>query len=250
VTTFNSGAYYFGCVDLGPGAVVSINGGVTFVTQCFKLEAGATISGVGTGYQGGQGPGPGGAAVTFMTPGPDFYEYGAGGGHGGAGATVCVNSGNCGNGGPANDDPVHPALLGSPGFYTLGASPWPQSFGGGLLKVVVFDPVANTVAPATINGTIDMSGLFGNQNSGSFCDDGGGAGGAIMIEASSVNGTGLLQANGGTAQLGGGSGGGGIISLIENSTSFSGSISVSGGAGNSPGQNGTVTFTTAPISGY
>jgi hypothetical protein len=261
VTTFTSGTYYFGCVDLGPNAVVSIYGGVTFITQCFNLESGATITGVGGAVWVGlagpvQEPGAGGVAIEFATPGPNFVQEDAGAGHGGAGATVCLGPGAsegytgptiCGNGGPAYDDPVHPIYCGS---QAESLDP-PGGFGGGFLKLVVYDPVATHVAPATINGTIDMSGNPGGNDAYEDAN-GGGSGGAILIEASSISGTGLIQANGGTGVWGGGGGGGGIISLITNST-FSGSLSASAGKDNAtPGgaQGGPVNYTSPPASGY
>jgi len=255
-TIFNSGTYYFGCVDIEPGATVYINGGVTFITQCFNLEAGATINGVGAGYsasRGFGGPGEGGIAVAFATPGPVYLELGAGGGHGGAGATVCLGpyavSGNpateCGNGGPANDDPVHPSLWGSMGAIVGNPYSSNENAGGGLFKLVVYNPVANQVGPATINGVIDMSGLSGT-NDLEEDPNGGGAGGTILIEASSISGTGILQANGGSGIWLGGGGGGGIISLVTNSA-FSGGLSASGGGG---GGGGPVTYTTPPPNGY
>jgi hypothetical protein len=262
-TIFNSGTYYFGCVDIEPGATVYIKGGVTFITQCFNLEAGATISGVGAGYStssGFGGPGEGGIAVVFATPGPVFVEEGAGGGHGGAGTTVCLGPnavpGNaaatsCGPGGPANDDPVNPSLWGSMGAIVGNPVGFNENAGGGLFKLVVYNPVANQVGPATINGVIDMSGLSGASDTE---DDpnGGGAGGTILIEASSISGTGLLQANGGSGIWCGGGGGGGIISLVTNSA-FSGGLNALGGGGGGcwpSAQGGPVTYTTPPANGY
>jgi hypothetical protein len=111
------------------------------------------------------------------------------------------------------------------------------------LWVIVYDPDTNALAPATVNGTIDMS---GNDGIGQpFWHCGGGAGGTILIEASTIDGTGTLRANGGDG-LGGGDGGGGIISLIENQTAYNGILSVSSISG-SPG---IITFTAPPASGY
>jgi hypothetical protein len=121
----------------------------------------------------------------------------------------------------------------------------PDDYGGGLFQVVVYNPTTNNLQPATINGTIDMSGsntiVFGMD-----MEPGGeGAGGTILVEASSLIGTGFLAAKGG--QGGGVGGGGGIISLITDSSTFTGTISVIGvGAG----QIGIVSKTTPPSSGY
>ena len=238
VTTLASGEYHFGCVHIGAGAVVTIGGGVTIFTQCFTLDAGATISGVGQG----DGPGQG----LFETC---DWGLAGGGGHGGAGGKDCGLDcvTNCGYGGSANDDPIHPTFLGSSGAGWAG-----YQGGGGLLKLVVYDPIKHKVTPALINGTIDMDGNMGSLIGGH--DGGGGAGGTILIEASDISGTGVLLADGGFTGQGGG-GGGGIISLIANTGSFAGTISVKGGTVGGgpnifPGDPGIISFTIPPVSGF
>ena len=254
VTTL-TGLYYFNCVHIGGSAVVSISGGATIFTQCFSLDAGATITGVGRedfNIPGGWGSGK---WITCEF-GPLGMIFG-GGGHGGAGGGVSFVS--CAsltvfaiNGCSANDDPVYPSFVGSPGGYSAGVYGSYNSEGGALLRVVVYDPVTNTLTgPANINGTIDMSGHQGDQWSGE--ESAGGAGGTIFFEANSIIGTGSLISNGGSGSAMGGGGGGGIISLIQNSTSFPGISSVVGGGGMNPGSdgsNGIVSFTTPPNNGY
>jgi hypothetical protein len=248
----------------------TILGGVTIITECFSVDAGATITGVGQGYWGlGAGPAEG---IMGGGLGNDGYygtwEMSSGGGHGGAGGPDYDLNCNVVQGGKANDDPVHPASMGSGGgFNNSMMAQASSSCGGELLTVIVYDPINNTLAgPATVNGTIDMSGSPGvSYNNGADC--GGGAGGAFCLEASSIVGTGLIQANGGSylgnvGASGGGGGGGGIISLIENSTSFPGTLLVNGGIGgnvngttgctppNTNGKPGIITFTAAPANGY
>jgi hypothetical protein len=279
VTVLNTGLYYFNCVHIGGSAVVTISGAVTLITQCFTLDAGATINGIGEGYWGnseggaaycysgtmsnpGSGPGAGQALETN-----DWYTNG-GGGHGGAGGADHNTECDLAKGGSANDDPVHPSLMGSGGGIYCSMAPYTAypfpSWGGALLMVVVYDPVGNKVTgPATVNGTIDMSGQAGCGSCGpEFEGSGGGAGGTILIEAGGITGTGLLQANGGSGQGDSGAGGGGgIISLIEGSTSFPGTLSVAGGKGSAnntngcvppseDGSSGSVTFTAPPGNGY
>jgi hypothetical protein len=258
VTTLTTGIYYFSCVHISAGAVVTISGGVTIMTECFTLDAGATITGLGNGYQSnGSNYGPGeGTEVYFFSDWP----LSSGAGHGGAGGTDhdlnCVLA----PGGLATDDPIHPSQMGSASVenctgITAGG-------GGALLQIVVYDPIANILTgPATINGTIDMSAKSGS------CPivegaDGGGAGGTILIEANIISGNGFLIANGaGSMGTSGAGGGGGIISLIENQTTFPGTIRVLGMPGSrnatsgcippsTDGANGIVTFTAAPSSGY
>ena len=232
VTTLMGGLYYFDCVHIGANCTVSIAGGVTIFTTCFNLDAGATITGVGAGFLPGKGPDPG------VVKGVSRIVVG-GGGHGGAGGTECGDDGECAGGGAANDDPVHPSLMGSGGVETQRGN---CVAGGGLLKVVVIAPVSNRLVPATINGTIDMSG----SRPCPLTDAGGGAGGTILIETSELQGTGILRADGGNGSYGSG-GGGGIISLIENRSTFGGTLSVIGGNSGNPG---IVTFSPAPVSGY
>ncbi len=253
MTNLTTGLYTFSCVHIGAGGVVSIYGAVTIMTTCFTLDAGATISGTGNGYLGNTGGGPGvgwGGAVTCACV-PPLLGFGGGGGHGGAGATFCDGA-SCAPGGTTNDNPANPTLMGSAGGNVQGLLIGSGS-GGALLKIIVYDPVANAVAPATVNGTIDMTGGAGGSD---YTDDeysGGGAGGAVYLEASTLSGTGLVQANGGAANYSGG-GGGGLISFLENLTSFPGTTSVVGGisasSSSDDGAPGTVTFTTAPVSGY
>jgi hypothetical protein len=220
------------------------------------------MTGLGRGYSDSFGPGGAIYQETFDT----WYPCG-GGGHGGAGGTDYEHNCVLSLGGVANDDAVHPVEMGSGGAdprgYKYNSGPYYYSCGGGLLELIVYNPSGDTLLPATINGTIDMSGSEGcglcgqDQESG-----GGGAGGTILIEASAINGTGVLTANGGQAgSTSGAGGGGGILSLIENLTTFGGNLSVAAGISRSNDTNGCippsniafpgkVTFTTAPASGY
>lgn len=275
VTTLTTGLYYFSCVHIGAGAVVTISGGVTLFTPCFVLDAGGTITGVGQGYgiggaivtigsaavTYGSGAGPGGG-TSNMNGGGSSYTSG-GGGHGGAGGTDSNYACMYAPGGTANDDPVHPALMGSGGASPYGIISVPPftSAGGGLIKLVVYDPVHNVLAPCTVNGTIDMSGNSGCFNCGLAGEGGGGgAGGTILLESSDVQGTGILRADGGPSGGEYGNGGGGIISLIENPATFGGMLSVAPTSSTtytlgtcSPvhtGFPGIVTFTAAPSSGF
>jgi hypothetical protein len=241
---------------------VTIQGAVTVYCTCFTLDAGATITGVGMGYSGSASlnGGPGEGQTNYMSPPLSRWLLCSGGGHGGAGGTDCDNGGNCLTGGKANDDPVHPALMGSGGgqnpagptaiYLSYGGNVGTCSAGGGLLKLVVLDPVSDHLQAATLNGVIDMSGWNGCGQDAAG-GDAGGAGGTILIEAASVQGNGFLKAAGGRdGQNSGSGGGGGIISLIEGTASFLGTTSVAGGLGSQNGNAGSVTITAAPSSGY
>jgi hypothetical protein len=289
VTTLQPGTYTFGAVNITGSAVVTLGGPVTIFASSFNLGAGATIRGLGywdtndlevlahanqnystahglaiPSYPGAPtGNGPGNGMVNNLGGGGVGEDYtSGGGGHGGAGGSGYNPTCEIANGGGVNDNPVHPILMGSGGGSPPGTEVSPAGWGGGLIWIVVYDPVSNKVAPAVINGTIDMDGLGGCAICGTDGESGaGGAGGAILVEASTITGSGLLTANGGNSGYGlgpEGNGGGGIISLIESLTSFSGtmsSIAGNGAIGNgclvsSQGGIGSVTFTAAPANGY
>lgn len=264
-------------MNIGSGSTVYIAGSVTIFTECFTLNG--IITGAGQGYLGnlclnlGVVPPSEGGSNNLSG---DVFAMSGGGGHGGAGQTVSqlVTVGGLPEtisafGGSADDDPVHPSLMGGGGSWpndgtpgNCSRPPLPNSYsaGGGLLKIVAYNPGTNTVQPVTINGTIDMSGLNGCPNCGQLTEGGGGgAGGTVLIEASSITGTGNLKANGGTGNsiMGGGGGGGGIISLIADTTSFTGSASVTAGLGagavgttSVSGTVGIVSYNSPPSSGY
>ncbi len=296
VTTLVAGTYTFGAVNISGSAMVTLGGPVTIFAQSFTLGAGATIRGLGywdtndfesytpldanyctaNGIQipSGSGRGPGNGSVNELGGGGAGQDYTCGGGgHGGVGGSGFNAACETAAGGVTYDDPVHPTYMGSGGGnpYTGSVIPggfWqaPQSWGGGLIWIIVYNPTLNKVQPAVINGTIDMDGFGGCEWCGPASEAGaGGSGGAILIEASTITGSGLLTANG-VGNLGNGGGsyigsaGGGIISLIENLASFSGVTSAVEGAlpngvgtgcsMSNNGTNGSVTFTAAPASGY
>jgi hypothetical protein len=118
--------------------------------------------------------------------------------------------------------------------------------------VIVYDPGADVLGPAVINGTIDMSGEIGAHPGVVTEPSGCGAGGAILIEAAVISGVGVLRADGGMGNTP--EGGGGIISLIGDASSFMGTTSVVTSVYTNEmiitAQPGIVSFTAAPASGY
>ncbi len=95
-----------------------------------------------------------------------------------------------------------------------------------------------------MGGTLTVSGIVTTDGQGYLVNDGsgGGSGGSIWITASTLAGSGIIRANGGTGSYGGG--GGGRIALYANVNTFNfGGAQVSGGAGNNGaqwGQPGTI----------
>jgi hypothetical protein len=121
-------------------------------------------------------------------------------------------------------DPNDPNEYGVAGRWGTNVNP-----GGGKLRI-------NVATSLVINGTITADGVH-------VVDGGGGAGGLIRLQAETIAGNGLLQANGATAKKTGyygcgwyyaGSGGGGSIVALANVLNFGGTTSVAGGARNAP----------------
>jgi hypothetical protein len=175
-----------------------------------------TLSGDSKGYWGGRpgsinGQGPGGGIGSNNS---------GGGGHGGRGA----NGSNSGYG-VANDSETSPAFMGSGGG---GGNPAGciGGAGGAFIRLIA----GNTLF---VSGTVSSNGANGGYVAGS-CSFGGGAGGTIYLTTTDLTGSGLLRANGGSANgtLSGGGGGGRIAVYYSGTGNYSGSSLVN------PGPNG------------
>lgn len=177
------------------------------------VDVGGSIDVSTRGHAAATGPG---AGVV------DNGGYGTGGAYGGTGG---YGRGYAVPGGAIYGDYRAPTHLGSGGGHAPGGR------GGGRLRMTV----AGTV---TVNGSVLCDG------GGSVYPCGGGSGGSVLIDATTLAGAGLIRANGGATDAGGG-GGGGRIALVYNSISFSGSTLARGAvaAGNAPsafGGAGTI----------
>ncbi|MDA3926266.1 MAG: hypothetical protein PF904_16345 [Kiritimatiellae bacterium] len=117
----------------------------------------------------------------------------SGGSYGGLG------EGALGDSCPTYGDSWRPVDSGSGGI-----GPDAITYGGGCVRLV-----ANYL---TLDGTICVDGQDGPLYTG------GGSGGAIWIDVNGLSGSGLLQANGGTAGADGGAGGGGRIAVYAQNT--------------------------------
>lgn len=165
--------------------------------------------------------------------GPNNFHGAGGGGHGGFGGfgmtPTLVNA----PGGTAFDSSTMPLSPGGAGGWAEvnGSSGGP---GGGVIQMVV-----NGILQ--LDGTCSADGL-----AASTTNSGGGAGGAIWIEAGQFLGSGVVSANGGagstTNGIGGGGGGGGRIAITYNTNLFSGTVRARGGAGVQYGGAGTIYF--------
>jgi hypothetical protein len=203
--------------------------------QCGNLTitTNGSIDAKGMGY----GPSPIWGTAAYG-PGGGAANWG-GGGYGGAGG--------CSKGGPtygASNAPVDPGSGGSQPVNQGGSS----GAGGGMVRIEASGSV-------TIDGTINASGIDGNQQGS------GGAGGSVFISAGRFMGAGTILATGGIAPgLGGGGGGGRIAVWRRTSDSWIGmpapgndGTNAVGGTNTSAGANsggkGTIYWYLLPMSG-
>ncbi len=217
-TSIAAGTYSYSYIHIAAGGTLAVEGGVTFnVSNYFAMDSGSTLVGFNT---------------NGTTGTPANLTSSAGAGHGGTGGQDGL--GNAG--GAAYDNPMVPSYGGSPGGN--GTCPIGGRPGGGMILIQAPN------GSATFNGLVSAIGLDSINCSGGL--PGSGSGGSIYIMANDIEGSGFLQANGGsgiadtsTRADNSGGGGGGIIILSSHSVNnFSGTNSVQGGTAISPAQPG------------
>jgi hypothetical protein len=96
-----------------------------------------------------------------------------------------------------------------------------------------------------VNNTLTLDGNIlsnGDDGYGSAPKGGGGSGGSVFVITDVFNGSGSIQANGGSSDgfAKGGGGGGGRIAYYYNTKSFTGTMEVYGGSGYNNGDGGTI----------
>jgi len=193
----------------GPGIDLTVLGDAT-------IDPNAAIDVTGRGYGSSSGPGEGG----------DHSQYGAGAGYGGAGANSTGAAG-----GTVYGSLTEPTDLGSGGgrtdTYQQGGA------GGGAIHL----DVAGTL---TLNGELIADGNPGGTAGSNW--GGGGSGGSIYVEVDTLEGTGGIQANGGSvAAAGAGGGGGGRIAVhYDTANNFGGTMTAYGGGLDRFGGAGTI----------
>ena len=208
--------------------LVDSGGGLTYLSGETNLDltvvgsatvgSNGWITADGRGYSGTNG----GSGAGLMP-----YGYiGTGGGYGGMGGSSL----NSVPGGGTYGSAQQPVNWGSRGGI-IPAYP-NSSQGGGSIRLRVGRLL-------TVNGKLTADG-----NGATYQGAGGGAGGSVWVTASQLAGSGLIAAAGGAGGAnGGGGGGGGRIAIYSGKTNhFTGSIRAPGGSGQTPGQNGTVFF--------
>ncbi len=221
-TALYSGIHTFSSVDVvsaGRLIFVPYNNGDSDYTNdspfelhvdTLNIDAAGIITAEGSGYPRNQGPG---------TP---TSSGGGGGGHGGAGG-----NGLHGSGGTSYGSLYQPVLFGSGGADDANGA----ASGGGAIILVVENAI-------TVNGILSVDGASNSAVSSSG-SGGGGSGGSIWVTADTLNGSGVVSADGGNSTNGGG-GAGGRIAVYAETVDPNLSLSVMGGAGGDPGDLGTT----------
>jgi hypothetical protein len=148
---------------------------------------------------------------------------GSGGGYGGEGGNSIH-----GPGGPSYGELM---VIGGGYAGGNGTTETRGGAGGGFLEI------STQQGTLTLNGFISANGEPATPGSGA----GGGSGGGISIVVRSVNGSGIIMANGGAGDGNvGGGGGGGRIYVSATSNSFNGQFAAHGGPGFVAGGAGTI----------
>lgn len=201
------------------------NGTSHLIQACdVTISANSGINADGRGFAGAtaayplrlSGWGPGGG-VNGPASGTSIA---AGGGYGGYGGSNNVVAGGAVYGKART--PLMPGSGGGRSSNVAGGN------GGGLINIVATETVV-------LDGSLLANGLSGRSSAG--CPSGGGAGGGVMLRCASLQGSGVVKANGGDAgwqvavlDRAGGSGGGGRIAIHAGNVSrFEGEVSVNHG---------------------
>jgi len=209
------------------------DGGVILVVDNLTIENGGSISSDGQGYIPGDTDGGSATESTGVAAG----SGGGNGGAGGAGNTVGGEENQVGETGTTIGKRYFPITLGGAGGNAGGGGVGGK--GGGAIKLEVDGEIQ-------IDGVISANGLSGEKSADNQTAGGGGAGGSIWIEASSIDGTGTVSAvGGGTDQtvsyFGGGGGGGRVVMIASDSSSFSeDNVHIEQGEGSQDGGRGTL----------
>lgn len=195
-----------------------------------RINAGGALSADGAGFASGQGPGSGYSASAGQF---DDNGGGGGGGYGGFGGA---------------SDRFHP--LGGAAYGSLG-QPLDLGSGGGPINGILGGRgggrVRITATSIRIDGRISADGQVGAENVGSSfrVAGGGGSGGSVWLAASTMDGAGVVRADGGASvspDREGGGGGGGRVAAIFTTSAFTGALSARGGIGWIHGGAGTVVY--------
>jgi hypothetical protein len=196
------------------GLTIDVLGDVT-------IDPTGVIGAVGRGHAASTGPGAG-----------SMGTWAGGGGHGGRGG----NSGNGSQGGDAYGLASYPDEFGSGGGNDTNNGDPTGGSGGGKVKLIVGGTL-------TVNGEVNVGGAPHIS-----AEAGAGAGGSVYVQATRVEGSGFIRANGGNAGYGGGGGGGRVA--IYSCTQLINPANITAAAGSNffgTAQNGTVELGSSTI---
>lgn len=221
-TVWSNTTFTCNYITITSNAILTLNstgaGNTTINITAYEINitSGAAISVGSTGFLANQGPGgPLGTASATDS----------GAGHGGLGG-IAITGGS--SDGTIYDSITYPLQMGSGGDS---ANSRTLSRGAGAIHF-------NVTGTLIIEGAINASAALSTG--------GGGAGGALLINVTTINGTGSILAKGGEARSSNdGGGAGGRIALYYKEDNFLGSIDASGGnttnsGGRSSGAAGTI----------
>lgn len=210
--SLSAGTFSYDTLRVETGGTLVINGAVEIDAASLELQSGGKIDGKGRGYGADSGPGAGSS---------NQYFSGSGGGHAGSGGSGEGGGGSKAGGG-AYDTLTAPVQPGSGGGTGKGIYDSPGGAGGAALHLVLS-------GAALVNGSIDMSGANGGDQ---LWSGGGGAGGALWIEATAFSGSGSLSVAGGVGGnaydtgFGGGGGSGGLLRVDPAGNCTAGSLAI------------------------
>jgi hypothetical protein len=239
----------YGAITVQFGGVITTAPGTStlnITTTTLTVDSSSRVDVSDHGYPGGKASDSAHDGAGGAPKGVKAATGGYGGSHGGAGGST-LQPGPGDHAGAVYDSALHPAL---PGGGGAGADPYDGLPGGGVIII--------HAATLVLLGTIAANGAstegptktdpvpWGN-------DGGAGAGGAINVTVTTLTGTGMFQANGGTACMktsallpgsgpcggfaGGGGGGGRVAVYAQHHTKWTGKLLAVGG----PNFSGEVT---------
>ncbi|MFA5995718.1 MAG: DUF2341 domain-containing protein [Patescibacteria group bacterium] len=229
--------------------------GVTITANTLQIEGSGSIDVTGKGYAGGildAGNGAGGGAYDN-----GVYYGGAGGGYGGAGGNGGALGGQTIIGGSTYGSADVPTYFGSGGGASgrdgTDLSQVAGGAGGGIVTLMITHTLfIDSTASIRANGEDALHTV--GADSALQASAGSGSGGSIYITTNFLTGSGVIQAQGGSAmysnssELSGGGGGGGRVAYgFINITNWFGTITATAGTGDENGADGTILTKTLTI---
>ncbi|MEK9179400.1 MAG: hypothetical protein AAB893_02940, partial [Patescibacteria group bacterium] len=217
-TVWSNASFTCDYITITNNAILTLNstgaGNTTINITAYEINitSGSQISVGSTGYLANQGPGA--PAASSATPD-------GGAGHGGMGGESTANIQ-----GSIYDNMLYPLQMGSGGDNNNARGPVRAA------GAVSFNVSGNLIVDGMINASAGKSTV------------GGSSGGSILINTTTLSGSGTINATGGGATTGtDGSGAGGMITVYSVTNSFTGKLSATGGvsaSGTSSGAAGTI----------